>query len=133
MTIQSADSKRFVDVGNSDVLLSLYSTILMRIDKKTDIQLAIEFLRTGDCNTENALECARQMNLIRDRLSQISPDNAVYNFKDLTKKAPWSGNLSPTITSCANLYLTADGKDLLFELVSILTYSYYKHSPICIV
>ena len=125
MTIQSSDSKRFINVGTSDVFLSLYSTVFMRIDKKTDIQLAIEFLRTGACNIENALECARQFNLVRDRLSQILPENSVYDMRHPENKAPWLGNLSPTITSCANMFITADGKDLLFELVSILTYSYY--------
>lgn len=36
---------------------------------------------------------------------------------------PWKGRLSNVITSCANLYTTADGKDLLYEVVSILCYA----------
>lgn len=38
--------------------------------------------------------------------------------------------MSPVITSCANLYTTKDGRDLLFEIVSILCYGYYSNTDI---
>ena len=40
--------------------------------------------------------------------------------------APWSNYLSGIVTSCGNLYTTLDGKDLLYEVVCVLTYAYYK-------
>lgn len=72
------------------------------------------------------METARQFNLIRDELSRYAPEKAVYDFRDLKKKAPWNNNLSSVITSCANLYTTTDGQDLLYEIVSILCYAGVK-------
>lgn len=133
MIIQSNDSEKTVDIGSGDIFHSLYSTIKVRLKRFDDIDTAIQFMDSGICEYVDALECARQFNLIRDHLSQISPCDAVYDYKDLNKKAPWAGNISPTITSCANLYTTADGKDLLFEIVSILTYAFYKKTTVRII
>ena len=133
MIIQSSDSVKTVDVGTKDIFYSLYSTIKVRLELLDDIEIAIKFMDCGICNYGDALECARQFNLIRDRLSQISPKDAVYDLNDLTKKAPWVDNISPTVTSCANLFTTSDGRDLLFEIVSILTYAHYKKVMVSII
>lgn len=47
-------------------------------------------------------------------------------FYFIEKTVPWKGKLSPVITACANLYTTADGKDLLLEVVCILSYAQIK-------
>ena len=126
MKLKSADSKRIVNIGGVDIWHSVYSTIEKRFGiAKRKVPYAINFLKTCECSPENALECARQFNLIRDELSKYPPSKAVYDINDSTKTAPWENNLSPVITSCANMYTTADGKDLLFEVVSILTYAHY--------
>ena len=126
MRIISSDYERSVDIGTSDIWHSLYSIVETRSKNfKKSIPLALSFLKTGNSGAENALECARQFNLIRDELSKYPPQMAVYDIDDVTKSAPWADNISPVVTSCGNLYLTADGKDLLYEIVSILTYAYY--------
>lgn len=124
MYIETSDGKRIVNVGNSDILYSVYSTVEVRLSLfKRKIPLAIQFLKSGVCEAENALETARQFNLMRDELSRYAPEKAVYDLRDLKKKAPWAGNLSSVITSCANLYTTAEGQDLLYEITSILCYA----------
>jgi len=126
MRLISADLKRCVDIGGSDIWYSIYSTVEIRLGTfKKNIPLAVEFIKTGKCDPDKALECARQFNLLRDELAKYPPNKAVYTIDDITKTAPWEDDLSPVVTSCANLYTTADGQDLLFEIVSILTYAYY--------
>ena len=123
MIIVSTDRRRLVDVGSSDIWHSIYSTAVDAFGLgKNKISRALKFMEEGICHGENGYETARQFNLIRDAFARISPDKAIYDIKDKKKKAPWHGNISPVITSCANLHTTADGKDLLFEVVSILTY-----------
>ena len=68
---------------------------------------------------------------MRDKLSNYPPEELVYDINDRSKHAPWEGNISPVVTSCANFYTTADGKDLLFEIVSILTYGAYMKTAVC--
>ena len=124
MIVISSDGKRIVDVGTHDIWYALYSTVDMRLGlSKRKVPLAISFLSTGCCKAIDAQETARQMNLVRDELAGISPDKAVYDKNDPKKIAPWKGHISPIVTSCGNMFTTADGHDLLCELVSILTYA----------
>lgn len=125
MEIVSSNGKRVVDIGTSDILWSVYSTAVNAFLglKKNKISKALKFLESGICSGKDGYEIARQFNLIRDEFAKIKPEDMVYDIKDKTKRAPWIDNISPVITSCANLYTTADGKDLLFEIVSILCYA----------
>ena len=131
MIIRSSDNQRSVDVGLSSNLFALYSTIVVNLgSKEKEISMAVATLKNGNCDSKDCLLAARQFNLIRDYLSAVSPDKAVFDLTDLKKKGPWVDNLSPVVTSCANLFLTKDGDDLLFEIVSVLTYAYYSHTSV---
>ncbi len=134
MVIISSDYALQVDVGSGDVWYSLYSTVQTRLTKalKEKTSLAIDFLQNVSCSPEKALDMAREFNLIRDALSAIPPQDAVYDMKNPEKQAPWVNNISPVVTSCANLYLTADGSDLLFEIVRLLTYAFYAKKSVTV-
>lgn len=133
MIIRTTDDKRMVDVGSYGIWYSVYSTAEVRLSPmKKSLSLALAFLKSGKCSHKDAYETARQINLIRDAFSQITPSQAVYNKDDLSKVAPWADNLSGIVTSCGNLYTTADGKDLLYELVCILTFAHYKKVDVTI-
>jgi hypothetical protein len=127
ITLVTSDNKRVVEIGTSDIWVSVISTIEVRLKLfKQRVPLAMKFLQSGKCDSTDALETARQINMIRDELSKVSPEKAIYDYKNPKKKAPWEGKISPIITSCANLYTTSDGKDLLYEVVSILVYADVK-------
>ena len=124
MRLISSDGAKTVDIGNSDIWISIYSTALEAFGtERNKIEKALEFMKTGRAEGTDGYEVARQVNLIRDKFAGISPDDAVYDFQDRTRLAPWKGKISPVITSCANLYTTSDGKDLLYEVVGILVYA----------
>ena len=126
MVITTSNEKRFVDVGSESIWKSVLSTVEIRLNYMIrEIPLALKFLNTGTCNANDAFETARQFNLIRDALSQIPPREAIYDKDNLALQAPWIENLSGIVTSCGNLYTTSDGKDLLYEVVAILTYAHY--------
>ncbi len=124
MTIMLSNGERTVDIGSGAVLFSVLSTVKIKLNSILDsVPHALHFLESGECIFEDALITAREINLIRDQLSCLSPNDAVYDMNNLSVKAPWKNNISPVVTSCANLYTTADGKDLLFEIVNLLVYS----------
>ena len=126
MVITTSNEKRFVDVGSESIWKSVLSTVEIRLNYMIkEIPFALKFLNTGTCNSKDAFETARQFNLIRDALSQIPPREAIYDKDNLALQAPWIENLSGIVTSCGNLYTTSDGKDLLYEVVAILTYAHY--------
>lgn len=133
MVIISEDNKKFVDVGKSDILYALFSTADARLGMgRRKVSLGLAFLETGNCEVKDALETARQLNLIRDELSKFSPDKMVYSKKDPKKAAPWGKSISPIITSCSNYFTTADGKDLLSELVGLLVYADLKKKSVSV-
>jgi hypothetical protein len=124
MKIISGDKKRTVDVGGADIWKAVYSTIFSCVGKKRKkYPQVFSFFETGKCEGKDGYETARQFNLIRDELSQFSPEKAIYDIDNPKLAAPWKGRISPVITSCANFFTTADGRDLLYEVVSILTYA----------
>lgn len=133
ITLSTSDNKRFVDIGGIDIWNSVYATAEVRLGLfKKKVPFALEFLHTGNCEAKNALETARQINLIHDKLAQYDPEKAVYDLENPNKSAPWNGKISPVITSCANLFTTSDGKDLFSELVEILTYSGITNTSVTI-
>lgn len=133
MRIETEDGKRTVNIGGGDIWNSVYSTVRVRLkDHQKEIPLALRFFERGRCEARDAMETARQINLIRDMLARYSPDEAVYDFRDPKKKAPWGNNISYVITSCANLYTTVNGQDLLYEAVSILCYAGIREVPVAV-
>ena len=124
MDIFTSDGNRGFDSGNIEEWNSLLSTIKVRLkDYLNHIPNAINFLEKGICKACDAQKTAREINLIRDQLSQYKPTQAVYDYRFPDKEIPWINSISPIVTSCANLYMTSEGQDLLFELVSILAYA----------
>lgn len=124
MRIITKDGKRVVDIGDSDIWMAVYSTAVDAFGiGKRKVSKALQFMKDGSCKWQDGYETARQFNLIRDELARISPEKVVYDINDRKRKAPWAGNISPVITSCANLFTTSEGQDLLFEVVSILCYA----------
>lgn len=123
MLIISKDKKRMLDIDDIRVWNSIYYTARHIYKEKEDcIQNALKFFESKYCDSGHCYSTAREFNLIRDSFSQLKPDQMIYDVENPEKKPSFLKNLSPVVTSLGNLYTTADGKDLLFEIVSILTY-----------
>ena len=125
MRIYTADEKKSVDVGMGSIWYSIYSTasVAFSNDIKKDIPLAMEFMKTGECSAENVKDTKKQFEAVREAFSTIEPEKAVYDLHKPDVPPPWAGNIASTVTSCANLYTTADGKDLFNEVIALLDYA----------
>jgi len=129
MRIYTADEKRTVDVGMGSIWYSIYSTATVALsdDAKKSIPLAMAFLKTGECAAELAKKTQDQLERVREAFSTLGPDRAIYDLHKPDMPPPWSGNIASSVTSCANLYTTADGKDLFTEVLSLLEYAAEKN------
>lgn len=125
MKIYTSDSRQAVDVGTGDVWHSIYSTAVTHLsdDDKDFLQYGLDFLKCGACAADDAQITARQIELIQRRFAHIAPMDAVWDMNDPSIKGPWHHGISTDVTSCANLYTTADGKDLFHEIISLLKYA----------
>lgn len=128
MRLYTSDEKMSVDVGTGSIWYSLYSTAIVFSSEaaEKDIPLALQFLKTGDCLAAYIKETKRQLLAVRNALSEIKPEKAIYDLHRPDIAAPWIGNIAPTVTSCADLFTTADGKDLFTEVFAILDYAAEK-------
>lgn len=124
MLITTKNKKRAIEVGSSSFLLCFYSTISKRTSSPaTNFPRAYELLKKGRLESIQCSQAAHEFNKIRDVLSQVSTDQVVWDISAPDKLPPWGKNISPTITSLGNYFLTADGKDLIFELVDLLQFA----------
>ena len=122
MRIYTSDYTRTVDVGNGSLWHSVYSTAMLRLneDDLDFLQYAICFLSKAECSADDAQITARQLELLRKRFEKIAPHDAVYDVNNPGKKVPWGNFISNSVTSCATLYTTADGKNLFNEIIGLL-------------
>lgn len=133
MKLLTSDERKILEIGTNDYLYCFYSTIVANLSKNLkEISLAIDFLKDGKCKGSAGYETARQFNLIRDQLSRLRTNKIVYDIENVNKKAPWGNNISPVVTSCGNFFVTSEGKDLIFEITSILCYAQIKKVDVSI-
>lgn len=124
MRLICKNGKKSVNIGGSDIWKAVYSTTDACVGKKRKkYPLAFGFFESGICDGSKGYDVARQINQIRDELSQFSPEKAVYDIDNPKLAALWKRKLSPVVTSCANMVTTSDGQDLLYEIVAILCYA----------
>ena len=128
MRVYTSDESKMVDVGTGSIWISLYSTVLVAFtcEIKNSVPQAMQFLRTACCNANATGITAEQMKSIQNSLLELSPEKAVFDWRRPKQLPPWEGNIASTVTSCANLYTTADGQDLFTELIKLLEYSAEK-------
>ena len=125
MRLYSADEIKNVDVGTGSIWYSIYSTavVFFSEDLKERIPLALRFLKNGECEAKDTKETKEQLLVVKNAFAEIEPEKAVYDWHRPDLAAPWAGNIASTVTSCANLYTTADGKDLFTEVFTLLSYA----------
>ena len=122
MIIISASKERNVNVGASSFLRCFYSTICSYVES-SDVSHAIKLLKYNQLASDECLKAAKEFNIIRDILSQKAPESVVWDIDEPNATPPWGNNISPVITSLGNYFITADGKDLIYEIIALLQYA----------
>jgi hypothetical protein len=121
-----------INVGTADFLHCFRSTISKHV-KSDQAPNALNFLKHGKLKHSNCLTVAREFNGIHDTLSSLNPAEVVWDIDNPSVSPPWGDNISPVITSLGNYFLTADGKDLFFEIIFLLQYANDEKTDVLIV
>ena len=113
MMIFTSDRSKCVQIKSLNLWSSLFelATEILSDEDKDFLQYAVNFLNSGVCVTDDAQITARQLELTKRRFAKHSPPS------------PLISSVNETATSCADLFITMDGKDLLNELISLLKYA----------
>ena len=108
------------EVGTSDFLNAFFSTVVVRLEGGrwgSKYPLLMNKLYMGEVSASDAVQLKSELEDIRKRLQQFTPDLAVWDFEDPSKNPPWGSNISSHIRSLAEYFWTSDGQDLLNVLI----------------
>ena len=103
-------------IGNGDFLHSFFSTIAYNLEDKkwgSKYPIIMNQLYSGELKYEQIHKALGELEDIRLRLSDLSPDRVIWDIDDLSKPMPWGDNISSDITDLSNYFVTSDGDDLI--------------------
>lgn len=124
MDIGTQKADRIVNVGSATNLYSLYSTAAALMGRRArKVALGLAFLENGACASKDCAKTIKQLTEINGVLENHAPTEAVWDIEHPNILAPWYGNLSSDVVSCADLYTTSEGEILIQELLSLLQFA----------
>ena len=106
-------------IGSPSFFKSFFSTVYARLEKEWGSQYPVLMneLYSGSVTHQHCDRAIEELVDIRRRLAELPPDQVVWDFENLSSAPPWGNRISLTITSLANYFWTADGKDLIDVLM----------------
>lgn len=106
-------------IGNGDFLHSFFSTIAYNLEDKkwgSKYPIIMNQLYSGELKYEQIHKALGELEDIRLRLSELSPDRVIWDIDDLSAQPPWGRNISDEIKDLSNYFVTSDGEDLISVL-----------------
>ena len=123
MKITVSDQSKYINVGSPSFLYAFFSTIVCKVPANANTSVGINFLKTGAISAAECEACAKSFEGIRKELSAFPRSEIIWNEEEPSQQPPWGDNISSHITSLGNYFVTADGKDLISELILLLQYA----------
>lgn len=106
----------YYQVGTSDFLNSLFSTIYVRLENSSwgsKYPLIMNHLYRGLLESENALSAKAELFSIKKSLEALPTSDLVWDFEDLSVRPPWGDYISDDIKNLSDYFVTSDGENLL--------------------
>ncbi|MDR1403034.1 MAG: immunity 70 family protein [Tannerellaceae bacterium] len=102
-------------VGTESFAHSFFSTIAYRLENNkwgSKFPHLMNELYKKETDYKKCIKIRKELEIIKNELSKLTPDKIIWDIEDLTKQPPWGNNLAETITDMSNYYVTSDGKQL---------------------
>jgi len=112
------------EIGSGSFFKSFFSTIFVKLEEErwgSRFPVVMNEFYSGRLKYEQAKDALKELQAIQQMLSEYSPDQIVWDFEKREAVPPWGDNISPTITSLGNYFVTSDGKDLFFVLKRVFS------------
>lgn len=110
-------------IGHEEFVHAFFSTVSYHLEPEgwgTRFPLVMTHLYQGKLPLSDVPQAVDEVRTIRRELAGFPPDKVIWDIDDLSKEPPWKGDISPSITSLANYFVTSDGKDLFDVLLQAL-------------
>ena len=105
-------------IGSGDFLHSFFSTIAFHLENGewgSRFPHIMSELYNGELELQRINEAMYELRQIKKEMAKFSPSDVVWDIEDMDAKPPWGNNISTSITSLANYFVTSEGEDL-FEV-----------------
>lgn len=105
-------------IGTSSFLKCFFSTVYTRcenLDWGARFPTIMNDFYSGELAPDLCQTALEELTQIQRCFANYSPEEIVWDFENPLMKAPWGDDISPTIDSMADYFLTSEGSDL-FEV-----------------
>ena len=106
----------FYTVGTGSFMHAFFSTVAYHLEGQkwgSKFPILMNQLYSGEIQPEESKIALDEIKMIVKGLSELKPDQVIWDIEDLKKQPPWGNNIAHTITNMANYFVTSDGKPLL--------------------
>jgi hypothetical protein len=116
MSVELWVADRGYVVGTADFLHAFFSTIAVRAEhgawgsRFPGLMVA---LYSGNLPAEMVAQAQVELEAVREALRTCEPLDVVWDASDRSARPPWGDEISPTITSLADYFVTSDGNQLM--------------------
>jgi hypothetical protein len=120
-------------IGTSDFLHAFFSTICFNLENKnwgSKYPYIMKKLYSGELNYEDISSTISELNEIKYKLQNYSPEKVVWDIDNLSARPPWGNNISTEITDLSNYFVTSDGEDFISMLQNALEKAKSLKTPI---
>lgn len=103
-------------IGTGSLLHSFCSTIAVHLEGErwgTRFPALMNELYAGKLELARIPTAQAELSQVAKELAEYSPGDVVWDFEDRSAQPPWGTNISPSITSLANYFVTSDGENLV--------------------
>lgn len=129
MSVTISVGRDIFEIGAAEFLKSWFSTIFIRLENEkwgSKYPTVMKEFYSGNLSHANAEKAKKEVEEIRKELINLSPEKIVWDFENRLAAPPWGRDISPSITSLSNYFVTSDGKDL-FDVILKALESAIKH------
>ena len=123
------------EVGTGEFLHSFFSTVSHHLEKEgwgSRFPEIMNELYQGKLSHEKAQKVIDDLGLIRRELKAYPPDAVIWDIEAPDATPPWGDNISDSITSLADYFVTSGGKDLFEVLFECFEYSAHHDADVTI-
>lgn len=104
------------EIGTPAFLYSFFSTVCVRLEEGkwgSYFPTIMKDFYSGKILNSQASQALKELEQIRSLLSQLPPEQVVWDFEKRDLQPPWGNKISSQITSLENYFVTSNGKNLL--------------------
>jgi 2,3-bisphosphoglycerate-dependent phosphoglycerate mutase len=108
------------EIGSASFLHAFFSTASVHLEPAgwgSRFPVLMRQLYQGRLSAAHVEEARQELADIRRGSGGFPPAAVVWDVEDRSKRPPWGDNMSPTITSLADYFVTSNGRDL-FEVLA---------------